>query len=200
MPPGLTGRMMGHSPFTITRILAAGVIAAALVAGCSGTKPKAATSKAAAEDPADSGNLLVTGRSIDPQASASAQDVGSFPINMVLAPGGRFAVTTSQGFRQTLWSLRTEDGKGASHVSFPKKQLDAAYGLYYGLAFAADGTLYAAQGAEDAIAVLKMDDAGKLRTIRRFPTRKGDFPSGLGLDGRGLLYVVNNDPASPNSA
>ena len=142
----------------------------------------------------ETGDRLVTGRSIDADAARSAQDVGSLPVNMVLGPGGAFAVTTDQGYRQALWSLSTDDGKGVSHIDFAKNPLHPANGLYYGLAVAPDGTLYAAQGAADAIAVLRLGKDGKLTPRDTIATRRGDFPSGLALDGRGMLYAANNDP------
>ena len=107
-----------------------------------------------AEAPPDTGDRLVTGKSIDPGAAKSAQDVGSLPVNMVLTPGGAFAVTTDQGYRQALWALSTKDGKGASHIGFNKTTMHPSNGLYYGLAVAPDGTLYAAQGGADNIAVI----------------------------------------------
>jgi YVTN family beta-propeller protein len=172
-------------------------LAVLILGGCHKAKPPAA--KSAAE--VTTGSQLITGRSIDANASASAQDVGSFPVNMALAPGGKFAVTTGQGFRQSLWSIRTDDGKGISHVEFARTAtLDPTNGLYYGLAFAPDGTLYAAQGAADSIAVLRIDEAGTLKPIRKIRTHRGDFPAGLALDGRGLLYVANNDPDSTHPA
>src|SRR5205807_889141 len=81
---------------------------------------------------------LITGKSIEPRPSASA-DVGSIPFNMVLSPDGRFAVTTDNGFRQELHAIRTDDGVSASHVEFGKSTTNPKYGLYYGLAFAPDG-------------------------------------------------------------
>ena len=170
------------------------VLASLLLAGCHRTATGRATAKR------DPGAQLITGRAIDADAARAAQEVGSFPVNMALAPGGRFAVTTGQGFRQSIWSVRTDDGKGIGRATFAKKALDTTYGLYYGLAFAPDGTLYAAQGAADKIAVLKLDADGKPQLQRHIPTRKGDFPAGLVLDGRGVLFVSNNDPASAHPA
>jgi YVTN family beta-propeller protein len=178
-------------------LVGAFVVVTLLAAGCRSSSARRTSRQAAESSP---GSVLITGRSIDPDASAPAQEVGSFPINMALSPDGRFAVTTGQGFRQSLWSLRTEDGKGVGRVAFAKKSLDATYGLYYGLAFAPDGTLYAAQGAADNIAVLKLDGEGKPRLLRQIATRKGDFPAGLALDGRGVLFVSNNDPVSAHPA
>jgi len=143
--------------------------------------------------PASQQPPLVTGRSIEPHPEAS-QDVGSIPFNMVLSPDGKYAVTTDQGYRQALWSIRTSDGKGISHVEYPRTRMNPRNGLYYGLAIAPDGTVYAAQGANDSIAVLHMDEAGTLSRQREFDTRGGDFPAGLALDQQGRLYVANNDP------
>jgi len=170
-----------------------------LVACADNGGPRAGKERPALVDPtgdvADVGDRLVTGRSIDPAAARSAQDVGSLPVNMVLAPGGRFAVTTDAGYRQALWSLSTDDGKGVSHLSYAKTSMHPSNGLYYGLAIAPDGTLYAAQGAADAIAAVGVGQDGKLERRRIIQTAAGDFPSGLALDARGMLYVANNDPA-----
>jgi YVTN family beta-propeller protein len=179
--------------------LVTGALAVALLAGCAKDErrtPAARQNAEAPDSPADEGSRLVTGRSIDPAAAQSAQDVGSLPVNMVLAPGGKFAVTTGQGYRQMIWSVRVEDGKGVARVNFPKNATRPSNGLYYGLAFGPDGTLYAAQGADDSIAVLKVNDDGSLQLQRNrgFRTRRGDFPSGLAMDNAGRLYVANNDP------
>jgi DNA-binding beta-propeller fold protein YncE len=119
-------------------------------------------------------------------------------MNMILSPNGRFAVTTDMGMRQSLWSIDTNDGKGVSHVEFFNNPGPNATtnGLYYGLAFAPDGNLYAAQGNADSIAVLSLSDAGVLSQVRTIKTTKNDFPSGLVTDHRGFLYVANNDPST----
>ena len=138
---------------------------------------------------------LVTGHTIDPRL-ATTQNVGSIPFNMILSPDGKYAITTDQGYRQMLCSIRTSDGVGVSSLEYPRLPLDEQNGLYYGLAMTPDGTLYAAQGADDAISVLRLDRDGKLSRQRSIPTRPGDFPSGLALDDHGRLYVANNDPTS----
>jgi YVTN family beta-propeller protein len=138
---------------------------------------------------------LVTSRAIEPHP-ATTQPVGSFPFNMILSPSGKYAITTDQGSRQMLCSVDVNTGEEVSHLSFSTTSLDPHNGLYYGLAFAPDGTLYAAGGNSDSIAVLHLSDDGKLVQERQIATRKGDFPSGLFLDERGRLYVANNDPIS----
>ncbi|HSU65470.1 MAG TPA: hypothetical protein VLJ39_01235, partial [Tepidisphaeraceae bacterium] len=115
---------------------------------------------------------------------------------MVLSPDGKYAITTDQGYKQMLCSMRTSDGAVVSHVDYAKSPEHPHNGLYYGLAFAPDGTLYAAQGNEESIAVLKLDAEGNLSEQRRFKTQRGDFPSGLALDDHGRLYVANNDPVA----
>lgn len=141
---------------------------------------------------------LVTGKRITLPPLGVQQNVGSLPMNLLLSPDGRYAVSSDMGLRQSLWSIRTSDGVGVSHVDFPNNPGPNATtnGLYYGLAFAPDGTLYAAQGNNDTILILKISSGGALTTIGQITTKKGDFPSGLALDGRGYLYVANNDPST----
>jgi YVTN family beta-propeller protein len=135
---------------------------------------------------------LVTGKSIDPHSTAS-QNVGSVPINMIASPDGKFAISTDQGYRQALWSIRTSDGVGVSHLELAKSLVKPTNGLYYGLAFGPDQTLYAAQGAADSVLVVGMNADGELTRRDAITTRKGDFPSGLAVDAKGHLYVANND-------
>lgn len=153
---------------------------------------------------------LITGKSIPPRPPHT-QDVGNLPMNLLLTPDGRYAVSTDMGDYQALWSVRTSDGLGISHVDFPNTastrpvapagevptpSADPASiksnGLYYGLALSPDRTLYAAQGAHDTIAVLTLSPDGVLTPKDSIRTRPHDFPAGLALDDRGLLYVSNN--------
>ena len=64
---------------------------------------------------------LSTGRSINPDVLAE-QDVGSLPVNLIVSADGRYAISTDAGFRQALWSTRSGDGVGVSHVNFPNKR------------------------------------------------------------------------------
>ncbi|HEY2588958.1 MAG TPA: hypothetical protein VGI81_24655 [Tepidisphaeraceae bacterium] len=162
------------------------------LAGCGQDHPQN-SSKEAASAPLPT--PLVTSHAIEPHA-ATTQPVGNFPFNMVLSPDGRYAITTDQGGRQMLCSVDVSTGAEVSRVNFPSNTGVPHNGLYYGLVFAPDGTLYAAGGNADVIWVLHLDSNGKLTKERKIPTKKGDFPSGLALDGRGRLYVANNDPIS----
>src|SRR5271154_5934426 len=126
------------------------------------------------------GELLPTGKAITSETQP-AQDVGSMPMNVAVTPDGRYAVTSDMGLYQWLWVIRTSDGKGVSHVAFANPAPKAATktparaggeddtegtapgsprsnGLYYGLAISKDNTVYAAQGAHDSVAVLKLAD------------------------------------------
>jgi YVTN family beta-propeller protein len=156
---------------------------------------------------------LIVGKRIS--GARGGVGVGNVPVNLALTHDGRFAVVTDAGFHQALWSIRTADGVGVSHVDFSNR--DAANsttattsparegedaetspasrlsnGLYYGLAISGDGDVYAAQGNHDSIAVLRIDENGALSQTGRIKARRGDFPAGLALDERGHLYVANN--------
>jgi YVTN family beta-propeller protein len=160
------------------------------LAGCSPDSRKAS----------EANPQLPTGKWINPAPLAS-QNVGSLPINLILSADGQYAISTDEGYRQSLWSTRISDGVGVSRIGFPRKTGKTATtqektnGLYYGLA-AGDGVIYAAQGGHDAIAVMSIDPAGLLYRERSIATKAGDFPAGLALDANNRLYVANNDPAA----
>jgi YVTN family beta-propeller protein len=154
-------------------------------------------------------NPLNTGKSIAQPPLGTQFNVGSLPMNIVLSPNGKFAVASDMGFRQYLWSLDAVTGQGVSNIAFnqgagqPQRN-----GLYYGLAFdpqlGPDNTytLYAGMGGAARIAVVKLDaDSGQLTHVdtvlaHRQPVPQalffGDFPAGVALDQRNLLYVTNN--------
>jgi YVTN family beta-propeller protein len=137
---------------------------------------------------------LVTGKQITYPPLGSQQNVGSLPMNILLSPDGKYAVVSDMGFRQSLSALSAKTGALVSSVDYPNN-LSFTNGLYYGLAFGSDGTLYAAQGANDSIDILNLSDKGILFETGSIATQAGDFPSGLAADTRGYLYVANNDPS-----
>ncbi len=177
--------------------------------------PAACATKSSLHDP------LVNGKSIDIEGKPT-QSVGSLPINLAVSPDGRFAITTDAGFHEALWSIRTSDGKGVSHVDFLNERekpsaspaatkaagegdfsetapgSSQTNGLYYGLAISRDNIVYAAQGNHDAIAVLTLWQDGHLSWTNEIKTRPRDFPAGLALDARGFLYVTNNSAGGGN--
>jgi YVTN family beta-propeller protein len=156
---------------------------------------------------------LNTGKFISPATQSSA-DVGNMPMNLALTPDGRYALVSDMGYHQSLWSIRTSDGRGVSHINFePPKEKKAkrsqkpsgedddvptppgsskSIGLYYGLAVSDGNAVYAAQGAHDSIAVLNVNDDGAISPRDSIKTNARDFPAGLALDDRGFLYVANN--------
>jgi len=137
---------------------------------------------------------LPTGRWLDGGFAEASQDIGSLPVNLLLSPDGKYAITTGAGFREALWSIATADGRGVSHLDYNTDADDRENGLYYGLAFGSDGTLYAAQGAAARVAVLHLSPDGQLTETGSISTGTASFPAGLVVDGRGILYVTDNDP------
>ncbi len=148
-------------------------------------------------------NQLPTGKNLTQPPLGVQQEVGSLPMNMVASPDGKFALVSDMGTHQALWSIRTSDGAGVSHMDFPNaKPNKEANGLYYGLAFGTDGTLYAAQGNNNTIIALSLSADGVLATNRIMTAKNDDFTCGLATDAHGHLYVANNDSdafATPSS-
>jgi YVTN family beta-propeller protein len=160
-------------------------------------------------------NRLVTGKHISlPEQSV---EVGNYPINMIATADGQFAISTDLGAHEYLWAVRTNDGTAAGSLEFSNKiprgkklkngegndeetvaGSPKSNGLYYGLAATKDGTIFAAQGAHDSIAVVQIDGDGQLSQKGEIKTQPHDFPAGLSVDGNGLLYVANNTSGGPN--
>ncbi len=170
-----------------------------VAAGCAGDGPAATARRPVKDQPVMEGaDRVSTGKTIalDP---LSSQNVGSLPVNLISSADGKFVISTDAGSREALWVIRASDGEGMSHVAFNNKRgagatpAEKSVGLYYGLA-AGPGVVYAAQGNHNEIAVLTLSEDGKLKADRSFKTKDHDFPSGLALDGKGRLYVANNNP------
>src|SRR4051812_16733603 len=96
-----------------------GLIVLTVLAGC--------MHRPAPTDPLVTGKLIAT-------PVLPYQNVGSLPINMIATPDGRFVISTDGGNRQSLWCIRSSDGKGVSHIDYDRSPKDLENGLYYGLA------------------------------------------------------------------
>jgi len=180
-------------------------------------------------------NPLVTGKRITQPPLGVQTPVGSLPMNMVVTPDGKYAISTDMGFRQGLVCVSTVTGRLAQPVTAPaptnldgspagfpvSKSIlqfgamnsDGTYGppgLYYGLAAQSNGdgtsTLYASEGASNAVAVVTVGADGSLTLKQTFllsvgdpKVKAGDFAAGVALDGRGNLYIAVNEtyPAPP---
>src|SRR5262249_29207828 len=128
-------------------------------------------------------NPLVTGKKITLPPLGVQQNVGSLPMNMILTPDGRFAITSAMSFRQSLWPIDTRSGAGVSQLCFAGGEgvpnptgAPGTNGLYYGLAIAAGpegSTLYAAQGANDTVAIIKVAADGTLTQTGAIAGRTG---------------------------
>jgi DNA-binding beta-propeller fold protein YncE len=144
---------------------------------------------------------LVTGKSILSPPLGTQVNVGSLPTNMILSPDGKFAIVSDGGFDQSLTAIDASSGSKVSSIFYDNCDycdFQTTNGLYYGLAFGTNGTLYAAQGGNNTIDVLTLGSDGTLTDLGSFPaTQPSDFPSGLATDSRGYLYVANNDPVTP---
>ncbi len=142
---------------------------------------------------------LVTGHYIAATFPATQQDVGSLPVNIALSADRRFAITLDQGYRQALTVIDVSTGRKVSEVRFETSKKAPSHGLYYGLLITPDNTVYAAMGAAESIAILKLSPDGTLTETGKLSGQVGDFPSGLALDSRGLLFTTSNEPTSSDT-
>jgi YVTN family beta-propeller protein len=137
---------------------------------------------------------LSTGRQIDPSLRESSAPIGHMPVNVLLSPDGKYAVTTGCGSREQLCAIDVANGRETGKVEYRGTPQNKSNGLYFGLAFGPGGKIYAAQGAAERVAVVSLNAAGVLEKEREIETGAKDFPAGLAVDGKGRLYVTHNDP------
>lgn len=162
--------------------------------------------------PADA-PLLVTGVRLTP--SGRQVNVGSFPVNLLLSPDGRFVVVTGSGSREYVTALRVSDGQIASHLDFnaaradlPGKKQSLYYGLAWGESENGKATLYAARGAEETVSVLTLDGDGKLENTGRTlndPSgpaagRASHFLAGLAVSADGRRVYAARNTGDPKNA
>jgi YVTN family beta-propeller protein len=141
---------------------------------------------------ADQRGLLPTGVRLDPEGSL--HDIGQFPLNLVVAPGGSRVVLLMSGWRDQ--GIQVVDGATGAVL----QTLHQPAG-FIGLVFAPDGrTLFASGGNQDV--VYRYDwtsGSARLRdslvlAVKPDPTKSGTrYPAGLALspDGR-TLYAAEN--------
>jgi YVTN family beta-propeller protein len=170
------------------------IIAAAI--GCSNP---------AATQPAQT---LNTGKDLRPPAISSTP-LGGFPVGLSPTPDGKFAIVCGMGYRESLFAVAIDDGHITGQVAFdtkvpthmsPVTGVDdnagvdpkiKSNGIYYGVVTRGN-TVYAAQGAHDSIVALSISPDGRLTANDSIAAKTGDFPSGLAIDSKGLLYAANN--------
>ena len=143
---------------TIT-IITLVALCAVFLAGCSSSQSGNPASSAS--------DILVNGRRITPAGTTSGP-VGIMPLNIVISPDGKYAITTSSCLIALLSTLRVSDGAVVSSLAFSADDPTIPNGgLFYGLVFDPTPhnntyTLYAAQGAYGTVAVLTLAADGTL--------------------------------------
>lgn len=150
----------------------------------------------------DEGTYTSTGKLIRPIGKHTG--VGSYPVNMVRSPDGKFAIVTTIGFREQLSVIRLETGELADKVDFNREPAKVLRdGLYYGLAFRpGTGQLYVSRGAQDLISRFDLSTEGKLTPVSDIATpapKERDIPyniAGLAFDQDGKTLVAVNNQTS----
>jgi len=144
--------------------------------------------------------VLVNGRQITP-AGATSGSIGNMPLNIVLSPDGKYAVTTSSCLDARLSTVRVSDGAVVGSLSFPADDPSIPNGgLFYGLAFDpiphnGNYVLYAAQGAYGTVAVVSLASDGTLTKTGTIPATPlpympVDQPAGIAF-ANGTLFMSN---------
>ena len=149
-------------------------------------------------------NILVNGRRITPAGTTSGP-VGIMPLNIVISPDGKYAITTSSCLDVRLFTLRVSDGAVVSSLAFPAGDPTIPNaGLFFGLVFDPTPhnntyTLYAAQGTYGTVAVLTLAADGTLtqqaNTIPTVSSRPNpymplDQPVGIAF-ANGTIFMAN---------
>ena len=176
---------------TIT-IITLAALCAVFFAGCSSSQSGNPASSAS--------NILVNGRRITPAGTTSGP-VGIMPLNIVISPDGKYAITTSSCLIALLSTLRVSDGAVVSSLAFSADDPGIPNGgLFYGLVFDPTPnnntyTLYAAQGAYGTVAVLKLAADGTLTKAGTLPANP--YPPTSPPSPRSPLspYMPFNQPA-----
>jgi YVTN family beta-propeller protein len=162
-----------------------------------------------------SAQTLNTGKDIGKPQSLPTT-LGGFPVGLTPTADGKYAVICGMGYRESLLAISTSDNRITGKVDFPNivpthmqanNGVDnnagadpklASNGVYYGVVVAGN-TVYVAQGARDSIGVLSLLSDGTLTLTGSIDTRRGDFPAGLAIDGKGLIYAANNSADAFNT-
>lgn len=140
---------------------------------------------------------ISTGKRIAPVGTNA--EVGSFPVNMLLSPDGKFLVVSDAGFREQLSVIDVSSGQVVGKLEFDKTNGNLKEQIYYGLAFGPDGKLYVSRGQEDKVSIVDIDANGT-PTIEQneisIPSAKPDEPNyvaGLAVsaDGQTLVAAEN---------
>lgn len=181
------------------------VLAALALAGCVDSMPKPAAAPATRpavadastlvpiETPAD--RLLVTGRALPATMPVARTAVGSLPMNMIASKDRRFAFVSDMGYRQSLSCIDLRTGERVGELKYNNPAKNVTQGLYFGLALSADGrTLYVGTGRDNNVGIVDVGPDGTLKRAGKIETKKGDFPAGVALDSRGMLFVTSNEP------
>src|SRR5439155_6012101 len=136
-------------------------------------------------------SLLPTGQRLD--AEGTVVELGSMPMGMATAPGGKKLVVVLSGWRE-------EGIQVVDLQSLRVTQTIPQPAAFYGAAFSSDGTmLFVSGGNDDAVCSYAWDgEKGELRSRIVLGEQKPDhtgsrYPAGIAAaPGSGVIYVAEN--------
>ena len=144
--------------------------------------------------------MLPIGKYLSPEGTHV--EVGSYPLNMALSKGARYAIVTTSGFRQALSVVDVNTGAISSQFDYKTSENNPNKdGLYFGIAVhPRTGNVYVSRGAQDKVSSYSITD-GKIAEIGTpiapaLPASRLKLPyhfAGLAFNSNGSrLLVVNN--------